>query len=281
MASLDIIEISIAWDIIEEKLKKLNVTPQITDLIEFSYRSNYFEIEGNYYTQNEGISMGSVMGPKLAELVMTNIDEINNKIQEEEDSINNSINYLDVKITRNGNSVEFEPFKKPCTISTTIKYNSNIPLHIKYNVFAMEYEKIKNRTSKSSNMSKHIKELKNKFLLNGYPNHIITKWEKEINDKTNSNDKQKTEKQGSEIRYISFPHVKGLYEEINKELRKVDIKLAPKYEKLCGDIRQTKSSRFALVKQLTLEDKKVKKKGVALVRTVFLYPSGPPLVAIG
>ncbi|XP_067141826.1 uncharacterized protein [Centruroides vittatus] len=190
MASLDIIEMypSITWDIIEEKLKKLNITPEITQLIEFSYMSNYFEIEGNYYTQNEGISMGSVIGPKLAELVMIDIDEIINKIQgikfykryvddilimyntseitinqievlinnlnkriqfktEEEDSINNSINYLDVRITRNRNSIEFEPFKKPCTISTTIKYNSNIPLYIKYNVFAMEYEKIKNRTS--------------------------------------------------------------------------------------------------------------------------------------
>ncbi|XP_067134591.1 uncharacterized protein MAL8P1.12-like [Centruroides vittatus] len=284
MASLDIIEMypSITWDIIEEKLKKLNITPEITQLIEFSYMSNYFEIEGNYYTQNEGISMGSVIGPKLAELVMIDIDEIINKIQgikfykryvddilimyntseitinqievlinnlnkriqfktEEEDSINNSINYLDVRITRNRNSIEFEPFKKPCTISTTIKYNSNIPLYIKYNVFAMEYEKIKNRTSKLSNMSKYIKELKNKFVLNGYPNYIITKWEKEINDKTNRNDKQRIEKQGSGIRYISFPYVKGLYEEINKELRKVDIKLAPKYEKLKSRLKNKKS----------------------------------------
>ncbi|XP_067138475.1 uncharacterized protein [Centruroides vittatus] len=228
--------------------------------------------------------MGSVMGPKLAELVMTDIDEIINKIQGikfyrryvddilimyniseitinqievlinnlnkriqfkiEEDSINNSINYLDVKITRNENSVEFEPFKKPCTISSTIKYNSNIPLHIKYNVFAMEYEKIKNRTSKSSNMSKHIKELKNKFVLNEYPNHI-KKWEKEINDKTNSNDKQRTEKQGSGVRYISFPYVKGLYEEINEELRKVDIKLAPKYEKLKSRLKNKNSIQKA------------------------------------
>ncbi|XP_067118414.1 uncharacterized protein [Centruroides vittatus] len=70
IASLDITDMypSMTWDIIEPKLMKLNVEPEIINLIEFAYKSNYFEYEGNYYTQEEGISMGSVIGPKLAEL---------------------------------------------------------------------------------------------------------------------------------------------------------------------------------------------------------------------
>ncbi|XP_067121823.1 uncharacterized protein, partial [Centruroides vittatus] len=78
MASLDIVDMypSITWDIIEEKLNNLNVNKEIIDLIEFTYRSNYFETNGEYYTQTEGISMGSVIGPKLAELIMIDIDNI-------------------------------------------------------------------------------------------------------------------------------------------------------------------------------------------------------------
>ncbi|XP_023225421.1 uncharacterized protein LOC111626329 [Centruroides sculpturatus] len=273
---------SMSWEIVEEKLKQINIEPEIIDLIEFSYRSNYFEINKNYYTQNEGVSMGSVIGPKLAEIVMIDIDEVINKIQgiiiykryvddiliiydnkkitieqiearinnihkgiefkiEEEDIVSNSINYLDIVIKRNVNSLEFEPFKKSCAINTTIKYDSHIPLHIKQNIFNMEYNKIKNRTSKPINMAKHIYDLKKKFILDGYPNRLISTWEKKINDKIN-NKKHNQKKQSPDIKYISFPYIKGLYEEINKEMQKINIKLAPKYEKLQARIKAKKQS---------------------------------------
>ncbi|XP_067140351.1 chromosome partition protein Smc-like [Centruroides vittatus] len=205
MASLDVIDMypSIKWELIEDKLKKLEVESHIIELIEFAYMSNYFEIDEEYYTQNNGISMGSVIGPKLAEIIMIDVDkEINNitgikyykryvddvliiyndaevkpnmikhiinnidkDIQfkiEEENVADNSIRYLDVMITRNENELDFEPFKKPCSINTTIKYTSNIPLYIKQNIFNMEYRKIQNRTSKETNKPKHIIELKKK-----------------------------------------------------------------------------------------------------------------------
>ncbi|XP_023213085.1 uncharacterized protein LOC111615875, partial [Centruroides sculpturatus] len=77
IASLDIIDMypSIIWEIIEPKLTQLKIEPEIIDLIEFTYRSNYFEINSKYYTQNSGISMGSVIGPKLAEIIMIDIDK--------------------------------------------------------------------------------------------------------------------------------------------------------------------------------------------------------------
>ncbi|XP_067126891.1 uncharacterized protein [Centruroides vittatus] len=82
VASLDIVDMypSVTWEIIENKLQQLKVDEEILDLIDFTYRSNYFEIDGNYYTQQEGISMGSVIGPKLAELITIEIDEIISKI---------------------------------------------------------------------------------------------------------------------------------------------------------------------------------------------------------
>ncbi|XP_023219888.1 uncharacterized protein LOC111621864 [Centruroides sculpturatus] len=57
-----------------------DIEPEIIDLMEFAYRSNYFEIKDRYFTKTEGISMGSVIGPKLAGLVMIDIDNDNNRI---------------------------------------------------------------------------------------------------------------------------------------------------------------------------------------------------------
>ncbi|XP_023238093.1 uncharacterized protein LOC111636938 [Centruroides sculpturatus] len=218
IASLDVIDMypSIKWELIENQLKKIDVEPDIIELLEFAYKSNYFELEGKYYTQENGISMGSVIGPKLAEIIMTEIDErirnihgikyykryvddvliiynnteinikeieeiINNidtKIQftiEKENDVHNSIRYLDVVITRKENKLEVEPYKKPCSIETTIRYNSNIPMYIKKNGFHMEYTKIQNRT-------KEISEWKRFLVLNktqiDIPNDVLETMQK-------------------------------------------------------------------------------------------------------
>ncbi|XP_023236949.1 uncharacterized protein LOC111636030 [Centruroides sculpturatus] len=273
IASLDIIDMypSIIWEIIEPKLTQHKIEPEIIDLIEFTYRSNYFEINSKYYTQNSGISMGSVIGPKLAEIIMIDIDkeisdiygikfyrryvddvliiydeveintnEIRNIINnihkniqfkiEEEDKITNSINYLDITIKRNNTNLEFEPFKKQCSINTTVNYNSNIPIHIKQNIFNMEYTKIKNRTSINTKQIEHLNTLKKKFILSGYPNRILNIWETEIDKKTDKT--IRIDPKQAEIKYIRFPYIKGLYEEVNKEVKKINVKLVPTYDKL-------------------------------------------------
>ncbi|XP_023223261.1 uncharacterized protein LOC111624601 [Centruroides sculpturatus] len=277
MASLDIVNVypSITWEMIENKLTQINIEPEIIDLIEFAYRSNYLEIKGRYFTQTEGISMGSVIGPKLAELVMIDIDDyiskipgiyfcrryvddifvlykekqvtleqikdVINKITKTiqfttETEINQEINYLDITIIRKKNEFKFKTFKKSSSMQTTVKYNSNIPLYIKQNIFSMEYNKIKNRTSKCMDIDNDIKSLKKKFLLNGYPNRLLTNWEEKINNVNNKKNPEKNEIDNGKIsnenkmKYIPFPYIKGLYEKINKEIRHTNVKLAPKYK---------------------------------------------------
>ncbi|XP_023225628.1 uncharacterized protein LOC111626481 [Centruroides sculpturatus] len=280
LASLDIKNMypSITWNLIESTLKKIEAKEEVMDLIEFVYRSNYFEVNNKFYTQQTGISMGSVIGPKLAELVMVDIDqaikkftgikfykryvddiiilydqeltkleEIEEKINKLNDNIkfkveneaNTEINYLDIKIIRKENRIEFEPYTKPCEIRKVLNYNSNIPQYIKENIFIMEYKKIENRTSSLPTKEKHLNELRTKFLLNGYPKRMLNNWERKMNNKRLENKQNKR----NTVRYIPFPYIHGFFEQVNKSFDKINIKLAPTYNNLQKRIRKTVPNR--------------------------------------
>ncbi|XP_023239508.1 uncharacterized protein LOC111638098 [Centruroides sculpturatus] len=262
---------SITWDLIEEKLNNLDVNKEIIELIEFTYRSNYFETNGEYYTQTDGISMGSVIGPKLAELIMIDIDniicnipgikfykryvddiliiydeteikieEINKQTNsihkaikfkiETEDITRQSINYLDITITRLKHHLEYRTFKKPSSNQVTTRYQSKIPSYIKYNIYKMEYDKIINRTSQEAHINEDLMELRKKFLLAGFPQRLLKQWETRIKDPRNLC--KNKDKQVTKTKYINFPYIRGLYEQISAEIEKINYKLAPSYQKM-------------------------------------------------
>ncbi|XP_067139889.1 uncharacterized protein MAL8P1.12-like [Centruroides vittatus] len=282
LASIDVVEMypSITWKLINNQLNKMNVDPYIIDLIEFAYKSNYLELNNKYYTQEDGISMGSVIGPKLAELIMIEIDiKIKNilgidfyrryvddilivyneaettidKIEElingihneikftiEKEKTDNSIAYLDVMIKRKNRKLILEPFRKQCSVNKTLNYRSNIPLHIKRNIFYMEYMNILSRTSEQETNQKYINSLKKKFSLNGYPTRLINNWQKNIHNKGPFPSKK--DANNKKIKYLSFPYIKCVYEKINKELRKNNIQLAPNYKNLISRLNQKQRS---------------------------------------
>ncbi|XP_067131397.1 uncharacterized protein [Centruroides vittatus] len=66
---------SINLEMIKESLNMNNVPEHIIKLIEFTFNNNYFKMSTDYYRQKEGIAMGSVIGPKLADITMMTIDE--------------------------------------------------------------------------------------------------------------------------------------------------------------------------------------------------------------
>ncbi|XP_023212232.1 uncharacterized protein LOC111615077 isoform X5 [Centruroides sculpturatus] len=79
LMSLDITSMypSITKDMILSSLRKYGVPDYLKDLITFTLDNNYFTVkEKNFYRQTEGISMGSVIGPKLAEIYMLDVDMI-------------------------------------------------------------------------------------------------------------------------------------------------------------------------------------------------------------
>ncbi|XP_067132446.1 uncharacterized protein [Centruroides vittatus] len=145
----------------------------------------------HFYRQKDGIAMGSVIGPKIADICMTSLDQkifqfqgisfyaryvddililydsnittaqnietyansLNNDIRfTYEEEKNNEINYLDVTITRNEKTLLFR---------------------IKRNVFIMELRKILNRTTLQKHIELETENLFKKYLLNDYPQQVI------------------------------------------------------------------------------------------------------------
>lgn len=58
-----------------KSLQLLNVEKWIIDGIEYCFYNNYIKIDNKYYRQTDGIIMGSVIGPKLAEIYLINLDK--------------------------------------------------------------------------------------------------------------------------------------------------------------------------------------------------------------
>lgn len=162
--------------------------------------------------------MGSVIGPKLAELVLIELDKyllkcrgmkfigrfvddvlcvfdenlitleeiknyanlFNKSLQFTiEKEINGSLNYLDITIFRKNNSFQFKRYWKKLNNFKMLNFYSNTPLHIKRNLFISEIKKTYNRTTLKIHQVEEIKQIYKMFLLNDYPKRILKKWEQD------------------------------------------------------------------------------------------------------
>jgi hypothetical protein len=101
---------------------------------------------------------------------MNNIDKhLELKLMEEE---NNTINYLDLSIHRNTNSIDLGIYKKPTRTDVTIKFSSNHPYEYKLTAFNCYVNRMLVLP-----ITKQAKEQEWKIILsiaqnNGFPLHI-------------------------------------------------------------------------------------------------------------
>ncbi|XP_067128377.1 uncharacterized protein [Centruroides vittatus] len=241
---------SIIKNNIENSLQKISAPNWIIKLFG-SNGNNFFKYGDNFYSQTEGIPMGTCIGPRLAEIVMIDIDRKikditgitfynryvddciilfdsqktnENEILKQANSIetniqfeaeiesNNSLNYLDITINRTDNKLEFKKIIKPMQIPKVLNYKSNVPQNMKFNIFKMYIDKIKNRTSKSENQETEIKQVLKMFLLNSYPQKILEKWLHWINSNNNKNRNFDKDKKCVKMTYDSklFERVKNI-----------------------------------------------------------------------
>ncbi|XP_023244782.1 uncharacterized protein LOC111642646 [Centruroides sculpturatus] len=251
---------NIKWELIKNSLTQLKINQALLELIEFAYKRNYFEVYNNFYRQTDGVSMGSKMGPKLAELVMKDIDNkimnipgvktamryvddylliFNNKITNDKiilntiNSINedikfdielekhNKIHFLDITITKEKEKYSFETYKKPSNVNKTISYYSYIPESIKKNTYIMELKKIYTRTTSKKKRKTELNELDDKFILNSYPKILLKNWH------TQYYNNRFITKNKKDKNYKPFPYIADIYNNSSKCLKKDNIILAP------------------------------------------------------
>ncbi|XP_067139487.1 uncharacterized protein [Centruroides vittatus] len=171
---------SITLEMIKESLNINKVPEYIIKLIDFTFNNNYFKMSTDYYRQKEGIAMGSVIKPKLADITMKIMDEKISKFKgiqyyaryvddilivydskivtckdikdhanslyrnlkfTSEDELKQEMKFLDIVIKRKETRVLFSKYEKPCNIKKTINYKSYCPIDTKRNVFVMELKR--------------------------------------------------------------------------------------------------------------------------------------------
>ncbi|XP_023212940.1 uncharacterized protein LOC111635655 [Centruroides sculpturatus] len=196
-------------------LKTQNCQQWIIDMVTLVLENNYFVSQKRFFRQCDGIPMGSIIGPILAELSMCNIDHdvVNikgiielyryvddcfliyddniiqaDKILEHVNKIDNDIKFdlepecncqlpfLDILVTRHKDKTTFKKYKKPCTIDSVIHFTSEVPTYIKKNTFYMYLDKIMQRTTYDTDISNEIEDIIKTYLLNGYSKRMISNW---------------------------------------------------------------------------------------------------------
>ncbi|XP_023210518.1 uncharacterized protein LOC111613403 [Centruroides sculpturatus] len=250
---------SIKQNRILKTLKTYNCNQWIIDMTTLVLENNYFKNEGKFYRQNDGIPIGSVIGPVLADLSMTDIDkkvasitgiknlqryvddcfivydsniintnqilalvnEIDPNIKFDlEPEINCQLPFLDILVTRLNNKTTFKKYKKPCTVDSIIHYTSEVPSYIKKNIFYMYIDKIVQRTTSETDRTEEIQDVIKTFLMNGYNKSTLNKW---LNIKGTKKHKNNNTTQ----KYFKIPYEQNLFERIKSVSHNYGITLAP------------------------------------------------------
>ncbi|XP_067121907.1 uncharacterized protein [Centruroides vittatus] len=134
------------------------------------------DCKAKYYTADDILIIyNSAVTPNLQILEQANNINPNIKFTQEHE-LNNQLNYLDITIKRFDDHLECCKFEKPCNTKKVINFKSYCPLNQKYNVYLMEITKIFSRTTNIDQRNKEIVNTHRKYILNGYPRKLLTKW---------------------------------------------------------------------------------------------------------
>ncbi|XP_049828734.1 uncharacterized protein LOC126267492 [Schistocerca gregaria] len=219
-------------NIIEQQLKckkfpdiQIN---EISSILRLITEQNYFTFNNNFYSQQEGLPMGSPISGTLANIFLDHIentifnnivkqggykiiywyryvddiiclvDETHNRIEELHSNINTvhpqihftmeieknqTLNFLDLTITRNNHQHEFSIYRKPTSTSTVIHNTSNHPTVHKYASFTHMLHRINRTPLKPENYTQELNIIKQIAVENNYKTDIINKLNNKIKRK--------------------------------------------------------------------------------------------------
>ena len=117
-----------------------------------------------FYKQHDGVALGSPLGPTLANVFLSYHGKI---------WLQNSISFLDIKITRENNKFMTSVYRKPTFSGVFTNFESFIPKSYKYNVLFTLLHRAFKLCSNFERFHQEIDKLKNIFENNGYPKSFV------------------------------------------------------------------------------------------------------------
>jgi hypothetical protein len=136
-----------------------------------------------------------------------------------EKEINNSINFLDVKITReDDNSISTSTYRKPTFTGVMLNWNSLTSIKYKKGLISCLLDRSSKICSSESQKLVEKEELRNLLLNNNYPSHIIENEFKRY-EKYKLLNVDKALNLDEKIKYLSIPFINDKSEIIGRKLQ--------------------------------------------------------------
>jgi hypothetical protein len=135
---------------------------------------------------------------------------------------NNAIDYLDLTLIRQNNSIDINIFRKPTTTDTTIHFTSNH--HAEHKLAAFRY--LINRANKLP-IKPEIKQQEEKTIRltaksNGYPTNII----RNLQQRTTKKDKHNTSTKQSTKKWVTFKYYSPLVRKVTNIFKNTNLRIA-------------------------------------------------------
>ena len=90
-----------------------------------------------------------------------------------EKEVNSSINFLDVKITRNNNSISTSTYRKPTFTGVMLNWNSLTSIKYKKCLISCLLDRSNKICSTETQRIEEMEDLRNLLIDNNFPSHII------------------------------------------------------------------------------------------------------------
>ena len=231
---------------------KLSVD-EIVELMQFCLDNNHFVFRDKYFRQIFGCAMGSPISVVAANLVMEDLErrilsgncqirfwkrfvddvwavvpedkvsDILNFINSFEKSIKftcekeieNSLPFLDVRVTRIGRGFQTKVYRKPSHTDRYLDFNSNHAFSHKMSVSRCLYSRAVLFSSDAHDRNFEFQRIMNVLRQNNFPDHVIRRSDTARIDRS------------SEVAfagYVSLPYIKGCSERISRVLKRFNIK---------------------------------------------------------
>ena len=271
----------------------------IISLLDFTLSNNYFIHNDVTYKQIHGCAMGIPVSPVMANLCMevientaihttltksktwkrfvddsfsiikkiaistfhntlNNIDpNISFTIELEQD---NQISFIDALITRQGNNLEVDVYRKPMHTDRYIDFNSHHDIKCKISTARTLIHRAQTLPTKHTSKQDELNHITTTLKCNGYPDKIIKQTLKDLT--TNKREPSPEELVGQSFkrvtqddkpyRHVTLPYVSGITDALRCILQKQNIRVMPKPLKTLQRIFPTSKHQVSLKNISTL-----------------------------
>jgi len=144
-----------------------------------------------------------------------------------EDMTDNSIAFLDTKITRKNKTITTSVYRKPSHTNQYLHFQSHHPLQHKVSVIRTLLDRADSIVMEENEREKEIQAITDALGGCGYPEWIIRRTRRELVEKKENSqsgqNKKKSKGKKEKKTQVILPYVKGLSERISVEMKKVGI----------------------------------------------------------